>query len=119
MASVLPHLEEADLSGQTEIGADGWAAICNEIRRAAEEAAKEDAVGLDASTSGTASAPSGTFRLRLLRVGGCRLKDDTRKALEDLVAAKSQQLGFRVDFGPADIEDGSKDGRRKKCCCCC
>ena len=75
IASMLPMLEEADLSGQPEVGNDGWAGICNELRKALEAEEKHVSSG--------GSAQSGPLKLRLLRVGGCRLKEETKKRLED------------------------------------
>lgn len=96
LASILPKLEEVDLTGQYEVGVDGWAGVCNELRKAVE---------------------SSTVRLRLLRVGRCRIKEETRAVLDETVAkSASQHGGFKVDYGK---EEDEKNGRRGKKCLCC
>lgn len=106
IASMLPLLEEADLSGQPEIGNDGWAGICDELRKALEAEEKHVSSG----GSALSFAQSGPLKLRLLKVGGCRLKDETKKMLEDF----SSKCELKVDFGQEE-----EDGRRRKKCFCC
>ena len=57
----------------------------------------------------------------MLKVGGCRLKEDIKATLDDL-AAKSQpgpQGGLTVEHGDETDRRGKKSGRirRKKYCC--
>ena len=105
LAPVLPLLEEVDLSGQPEIGGEGWAGICDELRMATE--ADQQKMGEKASSRDNLSSSS-NLKLRLLKVGGCRLKEETVKRLEEF-SSKSE---LKVDFGQ------EKEERRKRCFCC-
>ena len=95
-----------DLSGQPEIGGEGWAGICDELRKATE-ADTQQKMGEKTSSKDNLSSPS-NLKLRLLKVGGCRLKEETVRRLEEF-ASKSE---LKVDFGQ------EKEERRKKCFCC-
>ena len=106
LSAVFPLLEAVDLSGQCELGADGWASLCNGLKLTAENA--EDRGGI---------------KLRRLTVAQCRLKGLSRTMLEDCAAKCVADNGMAVDGGDIEIDFGkSLDGRRKgkraflRCC---
>ena len=88
LSHVLPYLEEVDLSGQSEVGPEGWAHL---------------AAGLT-----TAHERGKAINLRLLKLEGCKIREETRMMLEDAVS--KNQPSMRVDFGRLDEVDNGKKG---------
>ena len=92
LSQVLPLLEEADLSGQSEVGTEGWIYLAEGLKAAHEK--------------------NKPIKLRTLKLEGCKIKDDVKQMLED-TAAKTQP-NLRIDFGPIDVADAAK--KRAFCC---
>ena len=88
LSYVLPYLEEVDLSGQNEVGQEGWAHLADGLKTAHERGK--------------------AIKLRVLKLEGCKIKEETRLMLEDAVT-KSQPT-MRVDFGRLDQVDNGKKG---------
>jgi hypothetical protein len=95
LAHIILKLEEVNLSGQHEIGADGWSVLANIVRLEVE--------------NGTVS------RLKVLKLVNCKIKKETREMLED-VFAKSLHPCPKLDFGGHDMTDS---GQKSCFCCCC
>lgn len=89
LSKILPRLEEVDLSGQCEVGADGWASFCTALKVAREK---------DLS-----------IKLHRLTMKSCNLKDVSREMIEDAVAKYLPSL--KIDFGE---ENDQKAGSKKK-----
>ena len=93
LAPVLLHLEEVDLSGQHEIGADGWTALVNGVRVAHDK--------LPANANA---------KLKGLVLAKCRIKGESKNMLEDM--ASKFLPGLIIDFG-------TDDAKKKRLCVCC
>jgi hypothetical protein len=52
------------------------------------------------------------IRLRLLKLEGCKIREETRALLEDAVV--KSQPNMRIDFGLIDEIDS---GKKRVCCC--
>jgi hypothetical protein len=92
LGQVLPFLEEVDLSGQSEVGTEGWIYLADGLKSAHEKGK--------------------AIKLRHLKLEGCKIKEDARLMLEDAVT--KTQPTMRVDFGPIDDIDLAK--KRVFCC---
>ena len=96
---VFPFLEELDLSGQCELGAEGWTALCNGIRMAAE---------------------NGDLKLKSLVLERCKIKAEGREMLEDIMDKQSisnlkvEYLGGVED----DVEGKRRRSRLRRAICC-
>ncbi len=72
------RLEEVDLSGQQEVGADGWTVMANVVLLAHDK---------------------GNFQIKLksLKLASCKIKNETKEMLEDTFA--KCHSSSRLDFG--------------------
>ena len=91
LAYVLPHLEEVDLSGQHEVGTEGWATLAAGLRLALEK--------------------NQIIKLRALKLASCKIKEETKKMLED--TAHNCNPSLKIDFGHDET-----DTKRKRAICC-
>ncbi len=85
-------MEEVDLSGQQEVGAEGWTVFANVLLLAHEKA-------------------SFPIKLRSLKLASCKIKKETREMLEDTFAKCHSST--KLEFGKED--DSSKSGKRWFC----
>ena len=92
LSHVLPYLEEVDLSGQFEVGIEGWIYLAEGLKSAHEKGK--------------------AIKLRMLKLEGCKIKEDARLMLEDAVT--KTQPTMKIDFGPIDVADAAK--KRAFCC---
>ena len=99
LSQVLPRLEEADLSGQCEIGLDGWSFFIKSMEHLQEQ-------GLNVN-------------LRKLTLRCCRLKETTKSVLQDSVC--KYQPNLEIDFGQeldnGHLKDGSSSCLKEVVCC--
>ena len=91
LSKIIPRLEEVDLSGQCEVGPDGWASFCSALQLAFEK------------------DPS-MVKLERITLKGCNIKGDLRETIE--LAIEKYLPTIKVDFGID--EDYTKPTKKKK-----
>ena len=88
LSKILPRLEEADLSGQCDIGLDGWGFFIQSLKQCQEQ-------GI-------------TLKLKKLRLRGCRMKEETKALLTE--GANIYHSNLEIDFGE-EVDDVIEKGR--------
>lgn len=88
LSKILPRLEEADLSGQCDIGLDGWGFFIQSLKQCQEQ-------GI-------------TLKLKKLRLRGCRMKEETKALLTEGVNIYHSNM--EIDFGE-EVDDVIEKGR--------
>lgn len=95
LGGVLPYLEEADLSGQVEMGAEGWTALGNALKM------------------GMAPNNDKTMTLKKLVLAQCKVREMSKNMLED----NANKCGVRIDFGKSEVDGNGKNKLKKVLCC--
>ena len=88
LSKILPRLEEADLSGQCDIGLDGWGFFIQSLKQCQEQ-------GIN-------------LKIKKLRLRGCRMKEETKSFL--LEGTNIYHPSIEIDFGE-DVDDVVEKGR--------
>ena len=90
LSKVLPRLEEADLSGQYEIGLDGWGFFIQSLKQCQDEGIQ--------------------VKLKTLRLRHCKMKEETKSLLID--GTNIYHSTLEIDFGQ-EVDDMSEKARSK------
>ena len=88
LSKVLPRLEEADLSGQYEIGLDGWGFFIQSLKQCQDE-------GIE-------------IKLKKLSLRCCKMKEETKSLLID--GTNIYHSTLEIDFGE-EADDTSEKAR--------
>jgi len=88
LSKVLPRLEEADFSGQCEIGLEGWGFFIQSLKKCQDDGIQR--------------------KLKKLRLHGCKMKEETRALLID--GTNIYHSSLEIDFGD-DSDEISVSGR--------
>ena len=88
LSKILPRLEEVDLSGQCDIGLDGWGFFIQSLKQC-----KEQGISL---------------KLKKLRLRGCKMKEETKSLL--LEGTSIYHSNLEIDFGE-EVDDVVEKGR--------
>ena len=101
LSQIMLMMEEVDLSGQHEIGEEGWLKFAEVVQ---VEVSKKDSC----------------IKLKVMNLSGCRIKESTKQDILDAwnKFAKSDKL----NFGPESFDEQDSKircfPRGFKCCCC-
>ena len=90
LSKILPRLEEADLSGQSEIGLDGWGFFIQSLKQCQDEGIQ--------------------VKLKTLRLRHCKMKEETKSLLID--GTNIYHSTLEIDFGQ-EVDDMSEKARSK------
>ena len=88
LSKILPRIEEADLSGQCDIGLDGWGFFIQSLKQCQEQ-------GIN-------------LKLKKLRLRGCRMKEETKALL--LEGTNIYHSSLEIDFGD-EVDEVVEKGR--------
>ena len=108
LSHVIMKLEEVDLSGQKEIGIDGWVTLCT-------------------IAANTILAKGSPLKLKKLKLGYCGINKETKDMLEEVFnktwTKGDQNINMNVDLDfsedrNSDETDGPSITKKYFLCCC-
>ncbi|TRY73782.1 hypothetical protein TCAL_16897 [Tigriopus californicus] len=93
LSLLIPYLEEVDLSGQVEVGADGWMQLAQGMKAVYDK------------------YPQGVVKTRSIRLENCKIPTNTRNFMIEHIAKCQLPHPIKMEFGKDTANE-----RKGKCC---